>query len=49
MVGIYDFRGIEGVGIARDRPEFLGYPLLTEEWTSNLAGAFIGCIRTRAL
>ena len=47
------FGGIESVGIARYRPEFLGYPLLTQELvklrTSNLAGTFIGCIRTKAL
>jgi len=39
------------VGIVRDRPKFLGYPLLTQERvklrTSNLAGTFIGCIRLK--
>jgi len=40
------------LGIARDRSNFLGYALLTQEqvklWTSNLAGTFIGCFRTKA-
>ena len=41
------------MGIARDHPKFLGYSLLTQERvklrTLNLAGTFIGCIRTTNL
>jgi len=47
------FWGIESVGIARERPKFVGYSLLTQErvklLTLNLAGTLIGCIRTKAL
>jgi len=53
MVGIQDFLGgIESVGIARDCPEFFGYPLLTQEQvmlqTSNIVHIFTGSIGTKA-
>ena len=40
------------MGVSSDCPNFLGYPLLSEERvkrrTSNLAGTFIGPIRIKA-
>jgi len=42
-IGFYG--GIESVGIARDRPEFFGYPLLTQEHVKLRTSNFI-CIFT---
>ena len=40
------------MGVSRDYPNFLGYPLLSQEMvklrTSNFVGTFIGSIRTKA-
>jgi len=45
--------GVKSVGIARDRPNFLATPIdsgtgKATVLTSNMAGAFIRCIRTKA-
>ena len=52
MIFLFLGGGVKSVGTARDCVKFFGYPLLTQErvklWTSNLAGTFIGCIRTKA-
>ena len=58
MVGIWIYLGggrlgVKSVGIARDRPNFLATPIdsgtgKATVLTSNMAGAFIRCIRTKA-